>query len=254
MTSDSTLGRTVKSDETLFALIEEIRNANGISVTDLANRLDLAKSSVHNHLSTMRSYGFVVKRDGLYYLGLEFFKYGQHTRNTRDFYSAALPVLDDIARDTNESTWLMTYENGRLMYLDGRDPNDEINVSALIGSWEHMHANSGGKAILAHLSEKEVDDIVSEHGLPEMTDETITDRETLDKELERIREQGYALNLGEGLREMNAVATPLISQETVEGALSVAGPTYRVSRERCEGELLDRLRAAADNIGLSLAY
>ena len=254
MTSDSTGGRTVKSDETLFALIEEIRNADGISVTDLANRLDLAKSSVHNHLSTMRSHGFVVKRNSLYHLGLEFFKYGQYTRSTRDVYSAALPVLDDIATDTGESTWLMTHENGRLMYLDGRDLNDEINVSALIGSWEHMHVNSGGKVILAHLPDEEVDDIVSRHGLPEMTDETITDRETLDEELKGVREQGYALNLGEGLREMNAVAVPLISQDTVEGVLSVAGPTYRVSRDRCKGELFERLRAAADNIGLSLAY
>lgn len=254
MVSDSSEGRGVKSDETLCALLEEIRVSDGIRLTELANNMDLAKSSVHNHLSTMRSHGFVVKRNGEYHLGLEFFKYGQHTRNAQEIYSAAFPVLDDIAAETGETTWLMTHENGRLMYLDGRDPNDEININTLIGSWEHMHANSGGKVILAHLPKEEVDDIVERYGLPEMTNKTITDRKTLEKELKQVRKQGYALNLGEGLREMHAVAVPLISQDTVEGALAVAGPTYRVSRERCEGELFERLRAAADDIGLSLLY
>jgi len=254
MGSDPTGGRSVKSDETLFALIEEIRDADGIGVTELANEMNLAKSSVHKHLAAMRSHGFVVKRNGNYHLGLEFFRYGQYTRTQRDVYSAALSVIDEIAEDTGETSWLMTHENGRLMYLDGRDPNDEINVNALIGSWEHMHGNAGGKVILAHLPEEEVDDIIDRHGLPEMTEKTITDREILDEELDRVREQGYALNLGEGLREMHAVAVPLISQDTVEGALGVAGPAYRASQDRCEGELLERLRAAADDIGLSLVY
>jgi DNA-binding IclR family transcriptional regulator len=117
-----------------------------------------------------------------------------------------------------------------------------------------MHGNSGGKVILSQPPENEVDQIINAHGLPAMTDKTITDSEQLKKEFEQIRESGYALNLGEGLREMNAVAVPLVSQNEVKGALSVAGPTYRVSRRRCEGELLDRLQAAADDIGLSLAY
>ncbi|RQH02551.1 IclR family transcriptional regulator [Natrarchaeobius oligotrophus] len=254
MAGNSAGGRGVKSDETLFAIIEAVREADGIGVTELAANVNLAKSSVHKHLSTMRDHGFVVKRNGEYHLGLEFFSYGQYTRTTQDVYSAALPALEEIASETGESTWLMTHENGQVMYLDGRDPNDEINVNALVGSWEEMHANSGGKVILAHLRESEVNEIVERHGLSAKTDETITDRATLEEELERVRERGYALNLGEGLREMNAVAVPLISQESVEGALSVAGPTYRVKRERCEGELLDRLRAAADDIGLSLAY
>ncbi|WP_096389756.1 IclR family transcriptional regulator [Halopenitus persicus] len=254
MNSDSTTDRLVKSDETLLAIIEEVRDANGIGVTTLANKLNLAKSSVHSHLKTMQSHGFIVKRNGKYHLGLELFRYGQYTRIERDVYSAAFPVLNQIAADTGESSWLMTHENGRLMYLDGRDPNDEINVNALIGSWEHMHVNSGGKVILAHLPDEKTTEIIEESGLPKQTENSITDPEELTEELNQARDQGYALNLGEGIREMNAVAVPLISQDTVRGALAVAGPAYRVDKERCEGELLDRLRAAADDIGLNLVY
>lgn len=78
-----------------------------------------------------------------------------------------------------------------------------------------MHAlQLGGKAILAHLPEVAVDDV-----------------------LDRIGEQGYALNRGEDLAGIHAVAVPLLFEGTVLCALSVAGPAHRVTRERCESEL-----------------
>lgn len=104
MESDSTNRQTVESDENLFALTEAINEADGIGVTELADRVNLAKSSVHSHLATMRSHEFAVKRDGEYHLNLEFFRYGQYTRAKCDVYSAAWPVLDEIAAKTGETT------------------------------------------------------------------------------------------------------------------------------------------------------
>jgi len=246
--------RGIKSDETLFALVERIRESDGAGVTELAEGLGLAKSTVHGHLSTMREHGFVVRRDGEYHLGLEFFGYGQYVRAGRDVYDAALPVLDNLAAETGETTWLMTHENGRVMVLDGRSTGPEINVNSLVGSWANMHANSGGKAILAHLPTETVDDIVDRHGLPAMTDATITDRERLHEELEETRERGFALNLAEDLRGIHAVAVPLFSGDSVVGALAVAGPAHRMDHDRCTGELADSLGAAADDVEVSLAY
>jgi DNA-binding IclR family transcriptional regulator len=117
-----------------------------------------------------------------------------------------------------------------------------------------MHCNSGGKAILAHLPESAVRDVVDAHGLPRRTDRTITDPDRLFDELDRIRERGYALNRSEDLAGIHAVGVPLLVDGEVQGALSVAGPAHRLSQERCEGAVLDRLRAATDEIDLTLAY
>ncbi|PSQ03627.1 IclR family transcriptional regulator [Halobacteriales archaeon QS_6_71_20] len=244
----------VKSDETLFAIVEHLRDLGGAGVTELADELGLAKSTVHGHLSSLRAHGFVVRRDGAYHLGLELFGYGQHVRADRAVYDAALPVLDDLAAETGETTWLLVHERGRAMVLDGRATGSEINVNSLIGTWANMHANSGGKAIMAHLPEADVDRIVDRHGLPAMTDATITDRDRLDAELSRIRERGFALNMGEDLRGIHAAAVPLLSDDEVQGALAVAGPAHRMDRERCAGEIADSLRAAADDVEVSLAY
>ena len=96
--------------------------------------------------------------------------------------------------------------------------------------------------------------VVDTHGLPARTSNTITDPERLLAELDRIREQGYALNLSEDLDGIHAVGVPLTVDGEVQGALSVAGPAHRMPKERCEGDVLDRLRAATDEIDLTLAY
>ena len=71
---------------------------------------------------------------------------------------------------------------------------------------------------------------------------------------DRIREQGYAMNLGEDLEGIHAVAVPLLFDEEVQGALAIAGPAHRVTRDRCEEELSEQLFAARNDIELNLVY
>ena len=254
MRHDGTERRRVKSDETLFSIVEYLREVDGAGVTEIADHLGLAKSTVHDHLATMRDHGFVVKREDGYHLGLQFFSYGQYVRNQFDIYGAARPVLDDLVEEIGEMVWLLTLENGRLMYLYGRAGDTDIDANTLIGSWAYAHCNSGGKAILAHLPESEVEHVIERHGLPARTANTITSPETLYEDLERVRERGYALNLGEDLDGIHAVGVPLVFGDEVLGALAIAGPAHRVTEDRCRDEFAGKLFAARNDIELNLAY
>ncbi|NHN61637.1 MULTISPECIES: IclR family transcriptional regulator [Halorussus] len=254
MPKDHTSGRGVKSDETLVSIFAYLRDADGAGVTELATQLDLAKSTVHNHLATMADHGFVVKRDGKYRLGLELFRYGHHVRTEFDVYEAARPVVDDLVEAIDEMVWLFVPENGRVMALYGRAGQTDLNVSTILGTWEYMHCTAGGKAILAHYDDAAVEAVVERHGLPARTTNTITDAEALFEELGGIRERGYALNLGEDLEGIHAVAVPIVFEDEVLGSLAVAGPTHRVSRERCETDIVERLFASTDDVELNLAY
>ena len=244
----------VKSDETLFALVELLRDTDGAGVTELATRLGLAKSTVHAHLATMCEHGFAVKRGNSYHLGLAFFAYGQHARSRRDVYRAARPVVDDLEVETGEMVWLLVHENGRVMFLYGHAGRTDVDVDSLVGSWAYMHCNSSGKAILAYLAEAEVGAVVERHGLPARTPNTITDSDELRAALDTVRERGYALNLGEDLEGIHAISVPLLFENEVCGALAVAGPAHRVTEERCRSELADQLRAARNDFELNLAY
>lgn len=244
----------VKSDETMLAVLAALRGAGGKGVTELAGELDVAKSTVHDHLSTMREHGFVVQRGDEYHLGMELFSYGQEVRTDAEVYRAARPVVDDLVAETGEMVWLLTPEQGRMMYLYGRAGETSVDVNTILGSWEYMHCTSGGKAILAHYDEDQVDEVVERHGLPARTANTISERDALAEELETVHEQGYALNLGEDLEGIRAVAVPLLYEDEIHGSIAVAGPAHRLSRERCEGEILDALRASNNDVELNLAY
>lgn len=254
MNNGHTERRMVKSDETLLSIIDYLREVDGAGVTEIANHLELAKSTVYDHLTTMCEYGFTVKRGKRYHLGLQFFSYGQYVRNRLEIYDAAKPVVDRLVEETGEMVWLIGHENGRMMYLYGHAGDTDINANRLIGSWAHMHCNSGGKAVLAHLSESEVEDVIARHGLPARTDNTKTDPDELYAELKEIRERGFALNLGEDLEGIHAVAVPLLFNEEAQGALAIAGPAHRVTRKRCESKLAEQLFAARNDIELNLVY
>ena len=244
----------IESDETLFDIVEHLRQLDGAGVTELAEELGLAKSTVHGHLTTLRERGFVVKRSGRYELGLRFFEYGQYVRSQLEIVQSGTAVVAQLEEETREMVWLLTHQNGKAIYVYGRSGDNDIDIDTILGTRTHMHYNSGGKAILAHLPESEVRHVVDTHGLPARTSNTITDPERLLAELDRIREQGYALNLSEDLDGIHAVGVPLTVDGEVQGALSVAGPAHRMPKERCEGDVLDRLRAATDEIDLTLAY
>lgn len=247
-------GAGIKSDETLFSIIEQLRQSNGAGVTELASELHVAKSTIHGHLTTLRERGFVTKRGQQYHLGMEFFRYGQYVRAEINIFQAGAFAVDRLEQTTGEMSWLVTHENGKAMHIYGRSGDNDINPNTLLGTWVHMHCNSGGKAILAHLSRERVDQIVDQHGLPAKTSNTITSRETLHEACAQIIEQGYALNLSEDLKGIHAIGIPLLFEGKIQGALSVAGPAHRLPKERCEGEILDQLHAATDEIELNLAY
>lgn len=246
--------KRVKSDETLFAIIEQLKERNGAGVTELARQLDMAKSSIHKHLTTMAKHGYVVKRNDTYHVGLQFLNVGEYVRDSYEIYHASKSKIHELAEKTGEMVWLIIPENGRSWFLYGAKGNTGISEESIVGSWAYLHHNSGGKAILAHLPGDEVERIVDQHGLPSKTENTITDRETLLAQLETIRERGYAVNRGEDIAGIHAVGVPLIFEGEVRGALSVAGAARRFTRNERETELAERLLAAADDIEVNLAY
>jgi DNA-binding IclR family transcriptional regulator len=254
MDGHSDAGGGIKSDETPFDPVELLRELDGAGVTELAERPGVAKSTVHGHLTTLRRRGFAVKRGGRYELGLRFFEYGQYVRSQLEIVQSGTFAVERLEEETGEMVWLLTHQNGKAIYVYGRAGDNDIDVNTILGTRTHMHCNSGGKATLAHLPGSRVRDVVDTHGLPRRTDGTITDPDRLFDELDRIRERGYALNRSEDLAGIHAVGVPLLVDGEVQGALSVAGPAHRLSQERCEGAVLDRLRAATDEIDLTLAY
>jgi len=246
--------RPVKSDETMFAIIEMIRDLDGAGVTELADQVGMSKASIHHHLTTMQDHGFVTNVNGTYNLGLKFFALGIEARNRYTLYHAAKPELPNLADRVQEAVWTYVETNGIGMFIDGCAENSTLKLESVVGTTQHLHCCAIGKAILAHLPESRVEEIIDQHGLPERTENTITEEAALWEELETVRERGYALNLGEDIEGIHAAGVPVMDGSEVIGALGTGGPANRLDREYCETKLVEELLTSVNEIELNLAY
>ena len=245
----------VKSIVTTFDIVQALRRLDGAGVTELANELDLPKSSVYNYLSTLEQEEYVVKRDGKYHLGLRFLDLGRYVRERDDLYETARPELESIAEETGELVNLLVEEHGQGVYVCRVRGDQAVNVAASTGHRVSLHNTGLGKAILAYLPEERVDEILDEHGMDAATPHSITDREELKAELARIRERGVAFDREERIAGLCCVAVPILDPDDRPiGSLSVAGPTSRMKGERFESELPELLSSAANVIELNLTY
>lgn len=253
MTDTST--PAVKSVETTFRIIEALHERGGAGVTELATTLSYPKSTVHNHLQTLERNEYVVNDDGTYRVGSRFLELGAHARDRRAIYEVAQPEVDRIAEETGELSGVVVEEHGRGVFLHRAKGDRAVHVDTYAGKRIYLHGAALGKAILAHLPQERVDDVIDRHGLPALTENTITDRDELAAELADIRETGIAFDDEErldGLRSVGAAITG--SNGEVLGAISVAGPTTRLQDERFREALPDAVRSAVNVIDLNVTY
>lgn len=245
----------IKSDEKLFRIIELLQEHDGAGVTEIAEEVGASKSTIYKHLQTMVHYDFATQIDGEYYIGLRFLDYGTYARRQQLIYQLAKDRIEELAEETGELVWCQTHENGQCVYLYGAAGSRSVYPPERIGNRTPMHQLAGGKAMLAHLPEEEVERIVESHGLEAATRHTITDREELFESLNRVRERGVAFNREESTPDLYAVATAVLDSEgTVLGSIGVSGPKHRLRGELLEAELPKLLLGTANELEFNLEH
>lgn len=244
----------VKSLETMFTVVEALKELDGAGVTELGAHLDLPKSTIHNYLATLEQESYVVKDGTDYHVGLRFLELGAYARSQVEMFEVAKPELEHLASDTGELANLLVEEHGKGSYLYRTRGKMAVQVKGHVGTRAPLHSTGLGKAILAHLPEERVEEIIDLHGLPASTPETITSSDELFEELARIRDRGVAFDDEERLRGLRCVAAPILANDDVVGAISVSGPTNRLRDERFREELPQKLLEVQNVIELNVAY
>lgn len=246
---------TVGATETTLRILETLKELDGAGVTEVADRLDLPKSTVHNHVSTLLGNEYLVKDGDTYRVGLQCLEFGEYIRTRMPIYDVARPEVERLARETGELANLLVEEHGKGVYLCRAKGSQAVRLDTYAGMRVPLHCTALGKAVLAHLPEERVREIIDSRGLPSRTDATITDEGTLLAELEAIRERGVAHDEGERLAGLRCVAAPIRNPDGhAVGAISVSGPTSRMEGGRFEEEIPDELTSAANVIELNLNY
>jgi DNA-binding IclR family transcriptional regulator len=245
----------IKSIGTTLEILEEVIEADEAGVTEIADRLSRNKGTVHHHLSTLSDHGYLVNTDGTYRPSARFFEIGQQVIRHRPVYEAGSEPLQALADETGELVHLMIEENGRGIYADITGGDNAITLHTSVGDTEYLHCCALGKAILANLGRDRRREIYEQHGLPQETANTITDRGTLEAEFQEIRDRGWALDDEENWRGLRCVAAPILTDTgTVKGAISLSAPKNRLASDDDREEYATAVKNAANLVELSITY
>lgn len=254
MSGDRNQGRPLKTVKTAFRVVEIVQTFEGAEIADIANHLNLARSTVHGYVTTLEQDGYLTYEDGVYHLGMEFLNKGGHVRNRKPEYEIIISKVNDLADQTDERAQLIVEEYGLGTYIHTATGDNAVHMNARIGKQSQLHASAAGKAILACLPEKRVTEIIDRHGLPSFTPETITAQDELDDELKAIHDRGYAINDQESVEGLRSIGAPIVSNETVIGAISISGPAHRMKGDWFTDEIPDIVLGATNELQLNISY
>jgi DNA-binding IclR family transcriptional regulator len=200
-----------------------------LGVTEIAQALRLSKAVVYRILSSFRAKGFVELDEGTrrYSLGPQALHLGLAYMNRTDVRSLARPAIERLSHKTNETATLSLRTGQERVYVDQVTPDRDVKMIVQIGLRVPLHAGASSKAFLAFLDEAEQDEYLA-GSLEKLTPLTVTNARALRKELDEIRERGYAASMGERQEGAGSVAAPVFSHDGLPAAvISVSGPVER---------------------------
>ncbi len=236
-------------------IIEALQSLDGAGVTELATRLDLAKSTVHNHLRTLEHHQYVTRNGNEYRLSLKFLDHGGYVQYRDERFDLIRQKVKYVAAETDELCQFVTEEHGTCVFVFREQGTQAVNTQTRAGSRVPLHHTTAGKAILAALPDERIETIIERRGLPGKTEHTVSTREDLFEELRSIRSRGYAFDKDEHIRGLNALGVSIEDEsETVLGAISVATPQHRLQSSSRENELADLLLGVVNELELNIRY
>ncbi|MDA3129041.1 IclR family transcriptional regulator [Aliibacillus thermotolerans] len=247
----------VKSVDRALTIIKIVSTKKeGYGVTELAEKLGLNKSSIFRLLATLMEHGFIEQDSETkkYRLGYQYLELSAKLLDSIDIRKEATPYLKELESLSNEVIHLVIYSQKEAVYIEKLEGNETLRMHSQVGKIAPMHCTSAGKTILAYLPERTVEEIIDEKGLPKHTENTITNREALFQDLEKIRKRGYGKEVEENEVGITCIAAPIFNfRGEIAGSISISGPTIRMSEERLE-ELKGPLMEAGRKVSLRLGF
>ncbi|MDG4798344.1 IclR family transcriptional regulator [Micromonospora sp. WMMD1082] len=227
-----------------------------VGVRELATQTDMAPSTVHRLLAVLERRCLVERDDtGRYAIGLELFRWGSRLAGLFNLRETALPRVRDLAHETNETALLGVYNatTQLMMYTASVESSHPLRYVLELEKWRPIYAGASGLAIMAFLPADEQQAIVDRSGLAPVTERTITDPETLHRELAKIRRRGYALTSGQNIPGAVGLAAPIFDgQGAVVGDVCLTIPEQRydaTAHEDLTNHLIDCVRDISISLG-----
>ena len=238
----------VQSIGRAFAILEEVaRNRDGIALADLSKRVGLHNSTTFHLVKTMVSLGYIrqIKESKRYRIGRPLFALAASALDEMEMVSMATPVLDDLSRETGESSYFASRMSDAVVVMARTPGPGAFQLTDRVGVVRPAYCTALGKVILAALRPDQLDRYLDRIELKALTSKTITSPQRLRRELQDVRRAGIAFDDGEFNIEVRCAAMPVYDfSGQVVGAIGISGPVWRLSIQALQNKARDLSEAA----------
>ncbi|RKP46933.1 IclR family transcriptional regulator [Trinickia fusca] len=260
---DSVPVRREKPDTTIILSLEKglgifehiLQAGRPLKLHEIVEHFGIDKSSAFRFLNTLERAGLVNKHSALktYTVGPTLATWARLARTDTSFVETARPLLKKLSTMTKQTSHLAVLQNDRVVLIEVMLADNVVSVKQTAGDWDPLYCSAVGKAILAFLPEQERNRMIAQISFKELTPATITTPEMLRVELEKVREEGLAFDLGESNPQLCCIAAPVLdSRGHAVGSIGVSmiyplfpdGPRAQTAYTRAVSETGRELSAA----------
>lgn len=243
--------------ERALTMLEAVaQEPEGLTNAEISRKMNIPKSSASYILRTLETRGYVTRdaESGKYKVGLKILSLSRGALGGRDVRGVALPIMRNLTRETGLTCHLAVLDGAEAVYIEKVEPEGFIRMDTWVGRRMRVHATSVGKALVAYISQGQLEEILRKSGMEKRTPKTITTLPRLLKELEKVRAEGYAVDDEENNLGARCLGAPIFEERgQIEAALGLSGTTQQVSPQTMP-RILEALKDAARHISMGMGY
>lgn len=242
----------------LFGIIEAMANNEGpMKLHEIASAVNQPPTTTLRFLATMMDYGYAFLNEETmqYCLTHKFCQIGDLVLNQFKIRDTARPYLEKLSAVFKESTSLAIEQNMEVVYIDVVEgPDHLLQTLQRIGKIAPMHCTGVGKCLLSQYETKKINEYFSNRKMQKITKKTIIDKESLVREIEKVKNQGYAIDDEECEIGVRCIAAPIRNYSgKVIAAISTSGPVHRMSKAKIE-QMQHQLKDVSEQISNMLGF
>lgn len=236
-------------------LLEVLAYHGAMGLNELSTKLSIPKTTTYRILCTFEDRGYIKKTgDRKYTLSIKMLQLIRGLIKDNRLVDVSKSEMSELYQKFNETVNIGVLTGSEVMYVSVMESDQSLRASSEVGSTDPFYATSLGKVIAAHLKEKELEFLLETTTLKSLTPNTITDKDDLQKELRKIKENGYAVDNEEICLGIRCFAAPIFNMfDEVEGAISLSGASVRLTEDKVE-EIIKDIRETARKISKKMGY
>jgi len=256
MTKDTAKLNSIEKALVILTKFQDIKPSWGIR--EMSTELGFSPATVQRILQVLKSYEFVRQnpKTRQYFIGNIFYKFLDNLNSTNNLARIGRRFMEELATATLETVHLNIIEKNLRICIDNIESPKVLKAGMPIGNKSPLYAGASAKCLLAFSTEEFQDNYIKTTKIEALTEDTIVQPDKLFEEIYKIKEQGYAISLGERTPGLGSVSAPVFDYKgQILASLSLAIPEIRMKQEdhlsNCINILISAAISFSKEMGLS---